>query len=560
MLRTAFDWVLSLSLTGAGAWLLTQLARLWTERRCSAQWQFRLRLAVLGAFLLPVGRAVSACGDRLQGLEATAAPAAGQAPPSLYVLSASLAASSPMSPGLWGRLIDLVPLLWALGAAAVCLVTLVRQGRFQRRLARLRVPAEDPELGTAAAQVGEALGLRGAVRLYLLPGLASPFGAGLVRPAVYLPQVPMDAQERRLILAHELAHLRRRDLWVKWLALAVCALHWFDPFAWLLREELGRLCELACDEAATAGMDAAGKRRYGEALLDVLCQAAPSAGGVCAPLCQRPVGLRQRLKRLLAPGRDPGVQARCSALAALALAVLLPLTGPLHAWAAPERVGGGGTLADYRAWEALHNARYEALGVVYRPEENAFYHDGQRLTLFVDQRPLSAEERERYPWCGAAFDCAFRDPDWPDGPCLRTVRGGDGALSGLEPIPPAEAAGLLSSARPVTFRSRYIDGGRLYASDPALDALPSGVLAQALALEPGTWTVLREPDGAGETGYLCCAVGQRPWRLDLRPDGGLDVSLYAVEGGDPALPTVIRYAAARPVGEIRLYLDGAPME
>lgn len=563
MIGRAFDWALSLTLAGAGAWLLTQLLRVWTGPWCSARWQYRLRLAALAAFLLPVGKGAALALGRVRAL---AAPLASGGPeavagPSLYVLTTSLAAASPLPPDAWGRVWDLLPWLWLAGAGAVALVLTVRQARFRRALLAHRKPVEDPDLLAAAEAVRVRLGLGRAPALYCLPGLASPMGAGLLRPAVYLPDVALDNQEREVILAHELTHIRRRDLWVKWAALLVCALHWYDPFAWLMREELGTLCELACDEAVTADMDAAGKRRYGAALLDVLCRAAPGSAGVCAPLCGGASGLRRRLRSLLRPQPDPRKQRVCTALAALALCAALPLTGAAHAWAAPSRQGGSGGLADYRAWEARHSAQYAALGVEYDPLEGAFFYRGQRLALFVDERPMSAQERERYPWCGMALECSYRDPDLPGGLCLRTLRDGSGALMGVEPIPPGEAADLLRPQdRPVTYHSRYVDPGRLYASDPDPDALPSHVLAQALALEPGTWTALREPEGEGETGYLCYAGASLPWKLDLRDDGGLDVYLYTLEGGDAGLPTVIRYAAVQAVGEIRVYLDGGRVE
>ena len=553
MLDAVFHQALALSLTGGGLCLLVQLTRLWTEGRCSARWQFGLRLAVLGAFLLPVGAVLSA----LPGPEASA-PAVQAAPAaaSLPALSAVAAASAPLPAGWLGNLRPLLPLVWLAGLAAVLLWTLLAQLRFQSRLRRVRRPVEDPLALEALRRAGGGLGRLPA--LYAVPGLSTPMGAGLFRPAVYLPDLPLEGRDLELVLAHELAHFRRRDLWWQWLARLACALHWWHPLVWLLRGELAQLSELACDEAVTAGMSPAQRRQYGAALLDVLFRAAQGASGVCAPFCSSAAGLRRRLLRLAAPqGRPrPGL----AVLAGLLIAALLPLSGPLHAWAAPNLSAGMGTLSDYRAWTARHNEPYRALGVDYDPVRNTFSYHGQRLTLFLDPRPMSPEEQARYPWCQTAYECSFRDPDWPNGPCLRTLRGADGALTGVEPIPPGEAAVFLGRSlddRPVTYHSYYIDGARLYASDPALSSLPAPVLDAALALPAGSWTALREPEAGGETGYLCYSGGQYPWKLDLT-GGTLSVSLYPVEGSDPALPTVIRYASAVPIGEITLTVEGFP--
>jgi len=68
---------------------------------------------------------------------------------------------------------------------------------------------------------------------------------------------------------HELTHLRRRDITIKWLALLACAIHWFNPLVWLTRRELDRACELSCDEIIVSNMDNSDKQGYGNTLIDL---------------------------------------------------------------------------------------------------------------------------------------------------------------------------------------------------------------------------------------------------------------------------------------------------
>ena len=79
-------------------------------------------------------------------------------------------------------------------------------------------------------------------------------------------------------------HWRRGDLWSKWLVQLVVCLHWFNPMAYLLKRELSRLSELACDEALIRDMDAAERRAYGQMLLDTLRASSDLGGPMIAVL------------------------------------------------------------------------------------------------------------------------------------------------------------------------------------------------------------------------------------------------------------------------------------
>lgn len=69
------------------------------------------------------------------------------------------------------------------------------------------------------------------------------------------------------IFIHELIHYRRKDMFYKWFIQSILCVHWFNPFVYLLGKEVGRACELACDESVVTGLDEAGKKAYGNTLL-----------------------------------------------------------------------------------------------------------------------------------------------------------------------------------------------------------------------------------------------------------------------------------------------------
>ena len=102
--------------------------------------------------------------------------------------------------------------------------------------------------------------------VYLCDDIDTPFLLGLFRPRIYLPSA-LDPKDVSHVLAHEQAHLKRRDHWWKPLGFVLLAVHWFNPLLWLAYILLCRDIELACDERVIRDMKAVEKKAYTEALL-----------------------------------------------------------------------------------------------------------------------------------------------------------------------------------------------------------------------------------------------------------------------------------------------------
>lgn len=160
--------------------------------------------------------------------------------------------------------------LWLGGAAVMLLWALVQHLRFLLYLRRWARPAADPEAIQTLNRLGARLGLDRRPRLLTCPGLRVPMLAGLFRPALLLPEEAPEGDALRYSLLHELTHFRRRDIWLKALALWVNALHWFNPLMWYMVRLVERDTELACDEAALAQLPAEEHGAYGRTILDAV--------------------------------------------------------------------------------------------------------------------------------------------------------------------------------------------------------------------------------------------------------------------------------------------------
>ena len=120
---------------------------------------------------------------------------------------------------------------WLLGVT-LHLAAMLRAWVHVRRVRRSARPLEDPALQRAALELARELGLRPLPRLQVARGVDSPLAVGLLRPAVILPPrllAGLSAQEQRMALAHELAHLRRGDLWLGWVPALAQTLFFFHP-------------------------------------------------------------------------------------------------------------------------------------------------------------------------------------------------------------------------------------------------------------------------------------------------------------------------------------------
>ncbi len=165
----------------------------------------------------------------------------------------------------------LVVLVWLLGSAGFFGWTLVRTVRFQRTLTSAAHPA--PRLQRIAAEIGDTLGLPRVPRVYTTGARVRPmvwWAGGPVRiliPAVFLTD--LDETELRTVLAHELAHVRRRDYLVRIVEWLACSAYWWNPVVWWARRELRSAEESSCDILAVCAVKST-RGRYARSLLRVV--------------------------------------------------------------------------------------------------------------------------------------------------------------------------------------------------------------------------------------------------------------------------------------------------
>lgn len=186
--------------------------------------------------------------------------------------------------------------VWLAGMAVMVVYALVSYGSLRRKVAE-----------SIQVQPG----------IFLCDRIDTPFILGIIKPGIYLPSC-LDGGTAAHVIAHEKAHLRRKDHWWKPLAFIFLTVFWFNPILWVGYILLCRDIELACDEAVVKAMTVTEKKSYSTALLE--CSVHRVSIAAC-PLAFGEVGVKERVKTVLNYKKPAFWVVLISMIAAVVLAV-----------------------------------------------------------------------------------------------------------------------------------------------------------------------------------------------------------------------------------------------
>lgn len=203
------------------------------------------------------------------------------------------------------------------GAAAFLLYQGVSYALFRRTVRRWKRDVSRVDYAAMLSDTARDLGVN-APEMIVCEAISTPAVTGLLRPRLLLPHEHYDVQELRYILRHELCHLKRRDMLLKLVLLAANAMHWFNPVVYLMLRQADEDIELACDSAATDGLELPERAAYSRTLLAAVQS---SVRALPATTCFG--GTVERLKRRIT--NVLGVQKK-RGLGVVALVLALTLT------------------------------------------------------------------------------------------------------------------------------------------------------------------------------------------------------------------------------------------
>ncbi len=221
---------------------------------------------------------------------------------------------------------QMLAFIWGAGVLFFLLRLAGAAMRIRRILANSAL-VSDVSLFALGQNLSAELALRTPVALYVSAELTMPVTTGVNRPVILLPleAADWDAEWLRMVLLHELAHVKRRDCLTQMLANIACAIYWFNPLVWFAAKQLRKERELACDDTVLAlGTRASDYAGYLVAIAKAFELNRQTASVTVGMACSQ---LEKRVRSILNPQVQRGIltPAKIAVLAMIITAIVLPL-------------------------------------------------------------------------------------------------------------------------------------------------------------------------------------------------------------------------------------------
>ncbi len=268
---SVFSNLLRMSWQASMLIVLVFVAQRWCGARLKPRWRYLLwtlvllRLAV--PWSIPYPNGLFNVFKQPAAVQASQPSLAGPAPKSTPFVKmrevAAAVASADTTPLAW---------LWLAGIICVAGFAAFNQYQLQLRITRERPLIHGPTLHLLE-ECKTLMAVRTPVTLVETDAIASPGLFGFVRPRLLLPRglvSTFNREELRHIFLHELAHVKRHDIFIGWMLLLLQAVHWFNPLVWLAFYRMRADRELACDALALSCAQAAENESYGLTIVKLL--------------------------------------------------------------------------------------------------------------------------------------------------------------------------------------------------------------------------------------------------------------------------------------------------
>lgn len=270
-----FKTVLILSLFGFGITALLLLLKPITAKKLPARWQYCVWIIVLISMVLPAYKLIPkkeaqklAIVPQNQTVQTETQPQEEINPDTVVTYDTPIEYREVnLSPKIQIRLFDLIAYIWGAGILIFSLVIIISYFRFLCRKNKNAVKISDNKI---FSEVKNELKIKRHIRLKASSDIGSPMLVGVLFPTVYIPCCEIPDDNMRMVLLHELTHYKRKDLLIKWFAVLVNAVHWFNPLCYLACAALSEACEVSCDMAVTKNMSEDEQKLYMQTILNLV--------------------------------------------------------------------------------------------------------------------------------------------------------------------------------------------------------------------------------------------------------------------------------------------------
>lgn len=301
--------------------------------------------------------------------------------------------------------IDIVFIIWALGAIILFAKYMIEYRRFQRIVKRWGVEVTDPITLETYEFTKARMGLEEKdIPLLICNTISTPMLTGLFKPVILLPDKDISDEEMELILEHELTHYKHKDLLVNLLGITALCLHWFNPILYLCFPTIYGDGESYCDETVLKNKDKDYRRFYGEVIISMIetSPAKPIALSTC--FYAKKLSIKRRLYSIMETNK------KMKNLSAASIAAVLTMTmvsGSVVVFANPQRQAKNTTIGVEKAKQiALRDAGLKSNQVAFVKAkldtddgisvyDVEFYSNGVEYDYEIDARSGAIREKDR---------------------------------------------------------------------------------------------------------------------------------------------------------------------
>ncbi len=271
-----FKTVLLLSLLGGGITLVLVMLKPLTLKRFPARWQYYVWLIATICMIIPVWKAIPArevqkitpmiANEQTQieipdntNTQSDVPTTINEDPPMEY-------RKIEIGNKFNIRIYDLIAYVWFAGMCIFIVSAFISYAMF---LLKKRKHSFDLSENAAFEEVKNELNIKRKIKIRISNDDDSPMLTGTFFPIIYIPKNNMDVDMEKMVFRHELTHYKHGDLIYKWIVLFVNAIHWFNPFVYMLGSNISEACEIACDMSVISNMDEENKNLYMKTILNI---------------------------------------------------------------------------------------------------------------------------------------------------------------------------------------------------------------------------------------------------------------------------------------------------
>lgn len=274
MLEDLFITLLVISITTSAVILLLKWSSGVFNKTYAAKWKYWIWLALALRLIIPFNFSFPAPPMTVN---------IPNTPMSAFVNTAPMQPNTTMSPAQTEQvmtsipvpftqtnpltLINLLMLIWGVGAVLFLTYQFIGYLLFKKKALRWSKEPTDARIRHTLREIAADMGVKKEIPVLISKSISSPLMTGFLKPLLFLPNESYSDTELNFILRHELTHYKRRDLWYKLFLIIVSAVHWFNPFMYVMFREASADLELSCDDKVINGLSNDERRKYSETIL-----------------------------------------------------------------------------------------------------------------------------------------------------------------------------------------------------------------------------------------------------------------------------------------------------